>query len=80
MQELQQLSAPDRDRIDILQNLRKHNQLLERYFNLLWELATSNAQDQTYREIESVVQNLNTIGNKLRGSNLVQNKGVLRYV
>jgi hypothetical protein len=70
----QQLSAVDQQRLDILEDLRAHNRLLARYFILLNELATSDAPQQAQQEVGSLVNNLNSIGNKLRDRDLVPNK------
>ena len=76
--ELKQFETLDRQRLETLEQLRKHNQLLSRYFNLLEELATSDTPAQAKEEIGLVVRDLNTIGKKLRGSDLIPNKSVFR--
>lgn len=66
-------SQLDVERLQILSDLRTHNQLLKRYFERLQELATSKAPEQAQSEIGGIIDNLNTVGNKLRGSSLVSN-------
>lgn len=75
-----ELSKLDVERLEILENLRKHNRLLTRYFALIDELASSNAPDRAKQEIEGVVGNLNKIGTQLRGSALVPNTSVVKSV
>ncbi|NMG06175.1 hypothetical protein [Brasilonema sp. UFV-L1] len=75
-----ELSKLDVERLEILQNLRKHNRLLTRYFTLIDELATSNAPEKAQQEIGGVVDNLNKIGTQLRGSALVSNTSVIKSV
>jgi hypothetical protein len=75
-----ELSKLDVERLEILENLRKHNRLLTRYFALIDELASSNAPDRAKQEIEGVVGNLNKIGTQLRGSALFPNTSVIKSV
>lgn len=75
-----ELSILDVRRLEILENLREHNRLLARYFNLLDELATSDAPEKAQKEIEGVVGNLNKIGTELRGSNIIANTGIIPSV
>ena len=74
------LSKLDVERLEILENLRKHNRLLTRYFALIDELATSKAPQKAQQEIEGVVGNLNKIGTQLRDSALVPNASVIKSV
>lgn len=74
------LSQLDVERLQILSDLRTHNQLLKRYFERLQELATSKAPEQAQSEIGGILDNLNTVGNKLRGSSLVSNNEVFTGV
>ena len=67
------LSQLDVERLQLLSELRTHNQLLKRYFERLQELATSKAPEQAQSEIGGIIDNLNIVGNKLRGSSLVSN-------
>jgi hypothetical protein len=75
-----ELSKLDVERLEILENLRKHNRLLIQYFTLIDELARSNAPQKAQQEIEGVVGNLNKIGTQLRGSALVPNTNVIKSV
>lgn len=74
------LSQLDVERLQILSELRTHNQLLKRYFERIQELATSNAPEQAQSEIGGIIDNLNTVGNKLRGSSLASNNEVFKGV
>lgn len=75
-----ELSKLDIERLEILENLRKHNRLLTRYFALIDELATSNAPERAQQEIGGIVDNLNDIGTQLRGSALIPNTSVIKSV
>lgn len=73
-------SDSDRNRIDLINRLKKHNSLLSKYFKLLQDLAGSDAPDRTQTAIGGVVDNLNTIGKTLRTSNLIENKEVFQGI
>lgn len=64
----------DIERLKILEDLRRHNRLLARYFVLLDELASSDAPERAQQEIGGIVGNINKIGNKLRKSNLIEDR------
>src|SRR5262245_45753304 len=76
----EKLSSVDRERLAIIRRLRTHAQLLARYFGLFNELATSDAPQHAQQEVGAVVTSLNTIGQKLRGSDLVANPDVFKTV
>lgn len=67
-------SESDANRIDLVNRIKKHNTLLIKYFKLLQDLAQSNAPDRTQTSIGGVIDNLNTIGQTLRESDLIKNK------
>ncbi|BAY74311.1 hypothetical protein NIES25_07240 [Nostoc linckia NIES-25] len=73
-------SDSDRNRIDLINRLKKHNSLLSKYFKLLQDLAGSDAPERTQTAIGGVVDNLNTIGKTLRTSNLIKNKEVFQGI
>lgn len=64
----------DIERLKILEDLRRHNRLLARYFVLLDELASSDAPERAQQEIGGIVGNINKIGNKLRESDLIEDR------
>lgn len=66
----------DKERLKILNDLRSHNLLLRDYFSKLYELANADAPDEAKAEIEGIANNLNTMGQKLRGSNLINKPSV----
>lgn len=72
------LSQPDLDRLTLLKQLRKHNQLLSRYFILLNEVATSSTPQDAQKEIGEVADNLSKIGNEIRLSHIVTDKTVFQ--
>jgi hypothetical protein len=76
----ERLSRHDRDRLNTINDIRNHNQILQAYFSKMHELATSDAPDKAKTEIDGIATNLNTVGKKLEGSDLITNKGVLQAV
>ena len=74
------LSNIDLQYITIISRLRSHAWLLERYFELLNELAISDAPKRVQETIAAVVDGLNAIGSQLRESELVPNKDVFTFV
>jgi hypothetical protein len=74
------LADRDDERLEVIRKLRKHNRLLGNYFQLLNELARSDSPTQAQGEIAEVVDNLNTIGNELQGSDLLTNSGLLQGI
>ncbi|MBC1235639.1 hypothetical protein [Nostoc sp. 2RC] len=75
-----EFSDSDSNRIDLINRLKKHNSLLSKYFKLLQDLAGSDAPERTQTAIGGVVDNLNTIGQTLRESNLIENKEVFQGI
>ncbi|MEH2015093.1 hypothetical protein [Nostoc sp.] len=73
-------SESDANRIELVNRLKKHNRLLSKYFQLLQDLAGSNAPERTETAIGGVIDNLNTIGQTLRTSNLIENKEVFQGI
>ncbi|MDD5541652.1 MAG: hypothetical protein PHX83_00590 [Acidobacteriia bacterium] len=67
----------DRDRIIILRRLQSHARLMGEYFQALNDLAASKAPSQIADSIGSIVDPLNALGQELRGSDLLKNKGAV---
>src|SRR5262245_39068695 len=69
------LSVEDEKLLKTVVPLRRHVQLLSRYFGLMYELATSDAPDRAKQAIGSkgsgIIGALNTIGNQLRSSDFI---------
>lgn len=59
------LSEEDKKRLELIKQLRKHNQFLEDYFAKLIELANSDSPERTKVAVESIAQNLEESGSKL---------------
>ncbi|MEH2151482.1 hypothetical protein [Nostoc sp.] len=74
------LADRDQERLEVIIKLRKHNKLLSDYFQLLNELAGSDAPTRAQGEITGVVANLNTIGKELQGSDLITNSGIFEGI
>jgi hypothetical protein len=70
------LSDLDVKRLELIDGLRKHVQLLARYFGLLKDLATSDAPDRAGKAVDGTVSSVNSLGQQLRKSDLVPAKDV----
>jgi len=70
----------DTERLAVLEDVREHNHLLAKYFELINELASSKAPEQIQGEVGNIADNLNKIGVKLRKSNLIKNKDALQSI
>lgn len=55
----------DKERLQLIFDLRSHIHLLNQYFQLLRDLASSNAPEDTKKETQNVFDNLEGLGNKL---------------
>jgi len=73
-------SDSDSNLINLVNLLKKHNSLLSKYFQMLQDLAGSNAPERTQTAIGGVINNLNTVGQTLRTSNLIENKEVFQGI
>lgn len=60
----------DKARLKVINDLRKHTRLMSRYYDLLFQLASTKAPQETNEAIAGVVTNLNSLGMSLRGSKL----------
>lgn len=60
------LSGNDVDRLNLLEGIRKHNQLLSRYFFLLNQLASSKAPEQVQAAIDNIATNLAEVSNQIK--------------
>lgn len=58
-------SKSDKERLELIKELRKHNQILFAYFNKLIDLATSGSSARTQTAVESIATQLQASGNKL---------------
>jgi hypothetical protein len=61
------------EKLKVINRLRAHTKLLAHYFELLIELSTSKAPQETATAIENTVKNINELGTELRGSSLLDN-------
>ncbi|MGF1988847.1 MAG: hypothetical protein RMY62_013395 [Nostoc sp. ZfuVER08] len=62
-----ELSEGDKKRLELIKELRRHNQFLQAYFNKLIELAGSDSPDRSKAAVESIANNLQNSGSKLVG-------------
>ena len=60
-----QLSQKDKERLDLINGIREHNQLLQAYFSKLIELANSDAPERTKSSVESIANQLQATGSKV---------------
>ncbi|MBH8577026.1 hypothetical protein I8752_29400 [Nostocaceae cyanobacterium CENA369] len=60
-----ELSEKDKERLELINELRKHNQFLQDYFSKLIELAGSDSPDRSKAAVESIANSLQNSGNKL---------------
>jgi hypothetical protein len=67
------LADTDIERIRILGLLRRHAQLMGRYFSLLNDLATTNAPERTQKALAGTLNAVNSLGSQLRSQKLISN-------
>lgn len=60
-----ELSEEDKNRLELIKELRRHNQFLQAYFNKLTDLAGSDSPDRSKAAVESIANNLQNSGSKL---------------
>ncbi len=64
------LRNADRERLKVINRLRRHTKLLAKYFELLFELSTSKAPEETSSAINGLVGSINSVGTEIRGSGI----------
>ena len=62
----------DKRRFQAISRLRKHSRLVARYYDLLYQLATSDSPERTQEAIGGLATNLNSFGNTIRGNDIVK--------
>jgi hypothetical protein len=67
------LADTDVERIRILGLLRRHAQLMGRYFSLLNDLATTNTPERTQKALGGTLNAVNSLGKQLRSQRLISN-------
>ncbi|WP_146110938.1 hypothetical protein [Nostoc sp. 'Peltigera membranacea cyanobiont' N6] len=60
-----ELSEGDTKRLELIKELRRHNQFLQAYFNKLIELTGSDSPERSKAAVESIANNLQSSGSKL---------------
>ena len=73
-------SNEDKEMLQVIYDIRRHNQLLQKYFSKLNELAQSKAPEDTQREIDGITSNLQTISSSLKQSSLFPKPGILKGI
>jgi hypothetical protein len=58
-------SAPDKERLELIQELRNHNKLLQDYFAKITKLASSDSPVQTQNSVDDIAKQLQDSGSKL---------------
>jgi hypothetical protein len=66
----QKLSDIDVKQLAIIDDLRKHVQLLATYFGLLKQLAASDASDQATKSLDATASSVSTLGKRLRENDM----------
>lgn len=61
----EELSNQDIERLELIKELRKHNQFLQDYFNKLIDLAGSDSPDKTQKSVDNIALQLQNSGVKL---------------
>jgi hypothetical protein len=61
----EELSKQDIERLELIAELRKHNQLLQDYFSTLIELAGSDSPEKTQKSVDNIALQLQNSGVKL---------------
>jgi hypothetical protein len=64
-------------RLKLIAGMRNHNQLLQRYFQKLRQLARSNAPEQIQAEIDGIVGNIQTISSSFDDKGIIGRVGKL---
>jgi hypothetical protein len=80
IEQYKQLSQTDEKRLQIINDLIQHNQLLHAYFQKLEDLATSDAPERAKYEIEGITTNLSEIGTKLQAEDLIRGQSLITSV
>ena len=73
-------SNEDKEMLQVIYDIRRHNQLLQKYFSKLNELAQSTAPEDTQKEIDGIATNLQTISSNLKKSSLFPKPGILKGI
>ncbi len=70
----------DKEVLEIINGIRNHNRLLQKYFYKLNELATSDAPERTQVEIDGIATNLQKISSQLQTTRFSPNPGILKSI
>ncbi|ETW93548.1 MAG: hypothetical protein ETSY1_38735 [Candidatus Entotheonella factor] len=79
-QDYEGVAKDNMKRVEIIQRLRQHGRLLTQYFDLLNQLATSEAPAAIQDAGTNVINRINEVGTILRGDPLVEDTGVFTPV
>ncbi|MEH2118744.1 hypothetical protein [Nostoc sp.] len=80
LEDYKKFTETDEKRLDVIDKLHEHNNLLRDYFRLLNELASSDAPARAEAEINGVVDNLNNSGKELQKSGWIKNPGLIEGI
>ncbi|MEB3216722.1 MAG: hypothetical protein VKN72_10880 [Nostocales cyanobacterium 94392] len=73
-------SNEDKEMLQVINDIRSHNRLLQKYFSKLNELAQSKAPEDTQKEIDGIATNLQTISSSLKNSSFFPKPGILQGI
>ena len=79
-QEYREKVKEDKEILEIINGIRNHNRLLQKYFSKLDELARSDAPERTQVEIDGIATNLQAISSRLQTSRFAPNPGILKGI
>lgn len=79
-QQYRKISEKDREILAAINGIRSHNQLLQKYFFKLNELATSKAPEQTKTEIDKIANNLDRVSKNLSKTIFYPNRNILQGI
>ncbi|MGB3756286.1 MAG: hypothetical protein WBA07_07920 [Rivularia sp. (in: cyanobacteria)] len=76
----QEKSDEDKEILQIINKIRNHNRLLQKYFSKLEELAASDAPERTQVEIDGIANNLQKISSQLQATRFSPNPVILKGI
>ncbi|AFY55441.1 hypothetical protein Riv7116_2960 [Rivularia sp. PCC 7116] len=79
-EQYQKNAAKDREIIQVINEIKNHNQLLKDYFEKLKELATDDAPERTKKEITGIATNLKKVSNNLKKTSFFPEESVLQRI
>ena len=79
-EQYQKNAAKDREIIQVINEIKNHNQLLKDYFDKLDDLAGSDAPERTKKEINGIAKNLDQVSKNLKKTNFFPEERVFQGI